>query len=236
MIIHLISSPRNVSTAFMYSFAQRTDTKVMDEPFYGHYLNRVPIEHPGKQDIIRSMEIDFDQIVKQISVLHQTHENVFVKNMAHHLFDLNLSFTHTFFNLIFIRNPAQIITSFSKVIEAPTLRDIGIKHQLEQFDTLSKESTHPTIVIDSADLIANPEAFLKKLCNRLNLSFDPHMLGWKSGGIPEDGIWAKHWYKNVHNSTGFNKSGNEEPKVPAHLHALLEEAMPYYLELKKQAV
>ena len=38
MIINLISGPRNVSTALMYSFAQRNDTNYYDEPFYGYYL------------------------------------------------------------------------------------------------------------------------------------------------------------------------------------------------------
>ena len=36
--INLWSGPRNVSTALMYSFAQRSDTAVVDEPLYGHYL------------------------------------------------------------------------------------------------------------------------------------------------------------------------------------------------------
>ena len=36
--ICLWSGPRNVSTALMYSFAQRPDTRVVDEPLYGHYL------------------------------------------------------------------------------------------------------------------------------------------------------------------------------------------------------
>ena len=37
-IINLISGPRNLSTALMYSFSRRPDTKVIDEPFYAHYL------------------------------------------------------------------------------------------------------------------------------------------------------------------------------------------------------
>ena len=36
--ICLWSGPRNISTALMYSFAQRDDTRVVDEPLYGHYL------------------------------------------------------------------------------------------------------------------------------------------------------------------------------------------------------
>ena len=37
-IICLWSSPRNISTALMYSFAQREDTEVVDEALYAHYL------------------------------------------------------------------------------------------------------------------------------------------------------------------------------------------------------
>ena len=37
--INLISGPRNISTALMYSFAQRPDTFVLDEPFYAFYLH-----------------------------------------------------------------------------------------------------------------------------------------------------------------------------------------------------
>ena len=32
------SGPRNISTALMYSFAQRKDFVAIDEPFYASYL------------------------------------------------------------------------------------------------------------------------------------------------------------------------------------------------------
>jgi hypothetical protein len=32
------SGPRNLSTAMMYAFAQRSDCRVWDEPFYAAYL------------------------------------------------------------------------------------------------------------------------------------------------------------------------------------------------------
>ncbi|MBT5534537.1 sulfotransferase family protein, partial [Candidatus Poribacteria bacterium] len=49
------SSPRNVSTALMYSFAQRPDTRVIDEPLYGHYLRVSGAAHPIPVDVIASM-------------------------------------------------------------------------------------------------------------------------------------------------------------------------------------
>ena len=37
------------------------------------------------------------------------------------------------------------------------------------------------------------------LCDFSEIKFHSKMLSWKKGGIAEDGIWAKYWYKNVHN-------------------------------------
>ena len=34
--LNVWSGPRNVSTALMYSFAQRSDTRVVDEPLYAY--------------------------------------------------------------------------------------------------------------------------------------------------------------------------------------------------------
>ena len=61
--ICLWSGPRNVSTAMMYSFAQRSDTVVYDEPFYGYYLykTKAKIYHPGADEIIKSLPVDYSE-------------------------------------------------------------------------------------------------------------------------------------------------------------------------------
>jgi len=56
--IAMWSGPRNLSTAMMYSFAERDDTAVVDEPFYGAYLAATGIKHPMHQQIIDEGEID----------------------------------------------------------------------------------------------------------------------------------------------------------------------------------
>ena len=92
MIINLISGPRNVSTALMYSFAQRGDTKVIDEPFYGYYLKKTGMIHPGKKRIINSMSTDIDEITSKLLAKDQNGKIVFLKNMAHHHIDVDTSF------------------------------------------------------------------------------------------------------------------------------------------------
>ena len=62
-IINLISGPRNLSTALMYSFSQRPDTVVIDEPFYAHYLVTTGIDHPSRQETINSMSSNINEIL-----------------------------------------------------------------------------------------------------------------------------------------------------------------------------
>lgn len=227
-VINLISGPRNLSTALMYSFAQREDTTVLDEPFYGYYLQNGTFEseHPSQYEILQTMELKEEKVVEGINLLSKK-ENIFVKGMAHHFLTETPSFIMNWENVILIRHPKKLITSFSKVINTPTLNDIGIKKASELFLFLKKNGKTP-IVIDSDELLKNPEVYLKKLCNLLDIPFTEKMLQWKKGGIPEDGVWAKHWYGNVHNSEGFAIQKSSSQPLPEHLEPLLEEALPYY--------
>ena len=59
------------------------------------------------------------------------------------------------------------------------------------------------------------------------------MLTWQKGAIPEDGIWAKHWYKNVHISTGLKVQKTSSQPMPTRLQPVLNEALIYYNILKE---
>ncbi|RMA65777.1 sulfotransferase-like domain-containing protein [Ulvibacter antarcticus] len=231
-VINLISGPRNLSTALMYSFSGLSDLKVLDEPFYGYYLRNAPLEvsHPAHDEILKANHATEDEVINEINSLSET-TNVFVKGMAHHYLSDRPAFILNWENVILIRHPKKLIASFAKVIENPSLTDIGIKKASELFLYLKAEGKTP-IVIDSDALLMHPENYLKKLCSLLKLSFSEEMLSWKKGGIPEDGVWAPYWYKNVHNSEGFAIQKSSSQSLPKRLEPLLEEAMPHYETLK----
>ena len=77
-------------------------------------------------------------------------------------------------------------------------------------------------------MLTNPELMLIKLCNILEISFDKKMLEWEKGARKEDGIWANHWYKNVHNSTEFLAYKEKEIKLSVSNLALANRCKPYY--------
>lgn len=231
-IINLIAGPRNRSTSLMYSFAQRTDMRVLDEPFYAHYLTHNPPEnpHPSQAEIVRSMEVQQEKIVDHILELSKK-SPVFVKGMAHHYCTPEPDFILDWENVLLVRHPEKLIASFAKVIPKPNLQDIGLKKSAALFLFLKRHGKTP-IVIDSDELLKDPENYLRQLCAALKIPFSKKMLTWKKGGIPEDGIWAKHWYENLHNSEGFAIQKTSSRTLPSYLQPLLEEALPYYETLK----
>jgi hypothetical protein len=225
--INLWSGPRNISTAMMYSFAQRNDTCVVDEPLYAHYLKATGLNHPGREEVLQSQENDGNKVIQQIISGDCNKPVLFCKQMTHHLVNLDPDFLSKTFNILLIRDPKQVLISYSKVIDQPTLSDIGIKQSYELFEFLRERNYH-ALVIDSNELLKDPEKILRAVCENTGIGFQSEMLLWTAGARPEDGVWAKYWYKNVHQSTGFATFKKEEPDLPEHLQSVYDEAKPFY--------
>ena len=233
--IHLLTNPRNLSTALMYSFAQRSDTTIVDEPLYGYYLKESGANHPGRDEIINEMNTDGKTVIRNMATQNFNQPVVFFKGMAHHIFGFEYEHLLAFTNIIYIRNPYQTIASFAKVVDNPTIETIGILPQIRIFQFLKEKGKIP-IILDSGKLLENPPVILEKLCNKLEIPFEENMLSWKAGARPEDGIWAKYWYANVHKSTGFVKQKTSSRVLPKRLEPLYKACLPYYEELLEYAI
>ena len=233
--INLWSGPRNVSTALMYSFAQRRDTRVVDEPLYGHYLRVSGAEHPGRDQVLAAMDQDGEGVVRRVVLGPCDRPVLLLKQMAHHLVELDRGFLAETVNILLIRDPEQMLPSLVNQIPRPTLRDTGLEMQSELLGQLHALGQNPT-VIDSRELLLDPAGVLGQLCARLGLVFDPAMLRWTAGARPEDGVWAHHWYQNVHRSTGFQPYRAKTAPFPETLRPLLTECQPHYQTLYRHAL
>ena len=221
------SGPRNVSTAFMYSFAQRNDTQVVDEPFYAHYLKKTGVNHPGREETLASMENDGLKVIDEELFTPKTKTVYFIKNMAHHFLDLPDELLFRLKNMFLIRNPDEMLPSLIKNIPNPVMLDTAYEIQYQILEKLLAKDIEP-IVVDSKALLLQPEIILKKLCDKLEIPFDKNMLSWEAGAREEDGVWEKYWYHSVHKSTGFAPYKKKEEEVPLHLQSLLEECKSLY--------
>jgi Sulfotransferase domain len=224
--INLISSPRNISTALMYSFAQRSDTVVLDEPFYAFYLLISGANHPGREEVLKSQSNSEEAVKKEIFSI-QDKEVVFIKNMSHHLEVMDESFVDDVVNVFFIRDPRQVIASYAQVIDKPVMRDIGVEYQFTLWQKLVDRKQSP-IVLDAGNLLKGPRSVLQQLCERIGIPFDESMLKWPAGPKPYDGVWAPYWYSNVHRSTGFEPQASSSRPLPSHLEDLYQRARTLY--------
>lgn len=234
--ICLWSGPRNVSTALMYSFAQHPNVTVVDEPLYGHYLRVSGADHPGRKEIVESMNCDGDSVMRELleAQARSPSPRLFMKHMAHHLVRLDDAFLYRTQNIFLIRQPREMLPSLTIQLPHAELSDTGLRQQWQLFEALSAAGSNPA-VLDSRELLLNPRRVIQKLCEAVGLTFNEQMLHWPAGAKPQDGIWAKHWYHAVHQSTGFSRY-QAKTDFPTHLETLLAECLPWYERLYAHAI
>ena len=233
MRIAMWSGPRNLSTAMMYSFAQRSSCAVWDEPFYAAYLAITGFDHPMADQIMAEGEQDPDKVIAMCSDSGSVDQAVFYqKHMTQHMLpEIDRFWIGSVKNVFLIRHPARVIASYAAKRENPTLDDIGFRQQVELYDLVKELGQHP-IVVDSSDIRADPEGSLMGLCQALGIAFEASMLKWPAGGNAADGVWASHWYSAVHRSTGFSGEEGPLPELSGEYAALAEKALPFYARLR----
>ena len=192
----------------MYSFAQRSDFRVIDEPLFAHFLKLTGSERPSRDEVLRTMPADF-QTIQQAWNSEGSH--VFLKHMANHTegWEEIADFTQHK-QVLLTRDPVRVLASYQQHIQSPTRLDVCYDHQWRLLNSC-KTQRIPLLVVDSDALIKDPENQLKRLCTFLDLPWDANMLRWKPGPRPEDGVWAQYWYQSVHASAGWEVPRIDQP-------------------------
>jgi hypothetical protein len=232
--IAMWSGPRNISTAMMRSWGNRPDTFVCDEPFYAFYLRATRLPHPGADEVIATGETDSRKVIACLVGDVPGGKRIFYqKQMTHHLLpEIDRSWLSAVTNCFLIRDPAEVIVSYIRKNNDPTVEDVGFVQQAEIFDSVRQRTGIIPPVIDARDVLENPGRTLRLLCEAVGVAFSEAMLSWPAGLRETDGIWAKHWYGEVANSTGFRQPvHSERPVVPERLRGVCERARESYERL-----
>ena len=234
-IIAMWSGPRNLSTALMYSFENRGDTKIEDEPFYGYFLSNNQIMHPDRDVIINIMETDKYKLISYLSDIEnlQNERIWYQKQMTHHInITDDISWIKHITNCFLIRDPMDVIISYKKIYSEVSMNLIGLEQQNKIFDYVLNNINDKPLVIDAHDLRNDPENILKKACQKLNIKFTKKMIQWTAGPKKNEGVWGEYWYQNVWNTTSFIKEKNSQNKrVKPNIKNLYEQAKIFYDKL-----
>ena len=234
--ISLWSGPRNISTAVMYAFRERPDTRVVDEPLYAHYLAHSRASHPGIDAVLGAQDADPSRVIEQVFFGPVDRPLLFMKNMAHHLEGIDdWEFLDGLENVILTRHPREMLPSLTIQVPDAALSETGYPMQVRLLEHLEARGRRP-LVVEAMRLLLAPGPVLRDLCDGLGIPWSPEMLQWEAGPKPEDGVWAPHWYHQVHRSTGFAPYRPKTEPFPALLVPLLEQCLPLYERLGEHAI
>ncbi len=232
MKVHLAmwSGPRNISTAMMRSFDNRPDCYVSDEPFYAYYLKKTGVDHPMKDEIIASGNTNWNEIVNNITSSIPKGKKVwYQKHMAqHNLPEMNLEWVEKVTNCFLIRHPKKVILSYAKKYEINSIFQLGYPQLTNLFELIKKKTKKTPTILNSSDILCNPEVILSKLCNELHIPFYKEMLTWLPGARESDGIWGKYWYGNVLKSTCFIPEHDNLEEIPIKYQNIYDECMEHF--------
>ena len=231
--ISMWSGPRNISTAMMRAWGNRRDTVVIDEPFYAYYLTTTGKNHPGADEVIAAGEIDWRKIVAQLTGSIPNGKRIFFqKQMTHHFLpEIDREWLGAVTNCFLIRDPREVIASYVKKREDPSLEDLGFMQQVEIFNFVRNRLNSIPPVVDAKDVLENPERTLRLLCDAVGVDFNKSMLSWPPGLCDTDGIWARHWYGEVAKTMSFRPYRPTDQQVPERLREIYERCCDCYEKL-----
>ncbi|MBB5940306.1 sulfotransferase-like domain-containing protein [Streptomyces zagrosensis] len=239
-VVGLWAVPRSVSTAFEKTFACRTDTDVVHEPFTDCYYFGPHRRSHRYGDLSESASYDGRAASEQ--VLSVAAPVVFVKDLAFqagpYLSDDLLSRA---VNTFIIRHPKRVLPSLTPLKPDFTEEEFGYTALHALFTRVVEELGHPPVVVEGDVFRRHPEAVLRHYCGRVRLPFQRSMLDWQDGRIRrwsegEEESQAK-WHKTLEAShTILPPDDDARIVVPPERRAQYERAVEIYEELTPFAV
>ncbi|MBI4185061.1 MAG: HAD family hydrolase [Proteobacteria bacterium] len=229
------SGPRNLSTALLRAWENRGDTFVADEPLYPHFLVVTGRPDPYREEVLAAYETDWRRVADWLTGPVPEGKPIFYqKHMTMQLFPhMSRDWMDRLVNCFLIRSPEEVVASYVKQRAAVGAEDIGFEFQAELFGHVAARTGRIPPVVDARDLAENPRGTLAALCAAVGVPFSERMLSWPKGPRASDGLWGRHWYKAVEDSTGWLPPHPSPEPLPEPLQELATRARPHYAKLHR---
>ena len=199
-LITLWAAPRSRSTAFFRYMLEHGGLLALHEPFDN-------IADYGSTEVNGHLVSDPAELITTLLGLAGT-ATVFFKETTdrrHRAVLADRRFltevTHTFL----IRAPAEIADSIYAIRPEMTLSEIGLEHAYDLYQAILAAGGAQPVVVDSADLMADPAATMAAYCAAVGIPFSRPALRWAPGDRDEWRLSAR-WHARVSESTGFTQS------------------------------
>jgi hypothetical protein len=138
--------------------------------------------------------------------------------------------THTFI----IRHPSEAIASHCAINPELTREEIGFSRLAEIYEAVRQATGRRPVVVDSDDLVADPEATVRAYCDRSGIPFIASALSWRPE-MRKEWVGTKAWHESTSRSQGFAPTGSAYTRGPDNdprLAEFLAFHLPFYEELR----
>ena len=207
-ILALWAVPRSTSTAFEWMMRQRGDLDCLHEPFgEAWYQGEEPLWQRFQPGDKTTPGLTLETVWEDIQA-RAAKGPVFLKDFPHYINHMwTPEFLSHFTHAFLIRDPAKTITSMHDKWPDFHEGEVGFPEQRALFDLLWALNGSPPPVIDSDDLLEDPEAITEAFCNAVGIPFIPEALSWAPGGDPSAHSWwdGGSFHGNLAKSTGLTR-------------------------------
>ncbi len=237
-IIVLWATPRSTSTAFEWMMRMRGDMTCFHEPFGEAWYQGDEALWPRlAPDSPRQPGLTFASVLAKLQAAARDRP-VFSKDMPQYTDHLwTEAFLGRFRHSFLIRDPAKVLTSCHRNWEDFAAKEIGFEEQRQLFDRLCQRDGAAPPVIDSDDLLADPQGLVAAWCAAVEIPFLPEALSWEPGARQEVLWYDKEgvWHAALKRSDGLKPQARKSAdisKTPDWVQEMHAAFLPHYQHLR----
>ncbi|MEO1563881.1 MAG: sulfotransferase family protein [Pseudomonadota bacterium] len=204
-ILALWAVPRSTSTAFEWMMRQRGDLSCYHEPFgEAWYQGEAPLWPRATEDSLRTPGLTLEGTLQSL-LDHGAREAVFIKDFPHYIDHMwTPEMLSHFYHSFLIRDPAKTITSMYDKWPDFDEKEVGFPEQRALFDLVTDIHGAPPPVIDSDDMLEDPQRMVALWCEAVGIPFVESALSWEPGARDEVSWWdGGSFHANLKNSDGL---------------------------------
>lgn len=227
----LWSAARSRSTAFFRSMLARQDLLALHEPLEGLvYIGPLEIESEHFESPQPLIDWLLDSATQPVFMKETVSRPVVEAVVANERFLAEAQ--HAFL----IRRPEEIAASFWALEGDMRIYDTGVEALHELYLAVREAGGHQPVVIDSEDLVTQPEATMRAYSAAAGLEFLEHALSWDEGVQPQ---WQRtaRWHEDASASTGFFRPAQpDRHSLESHPEVVrfAERHRPFYEKLRAE--
>ena len=204
-ILALWAVPRSTSTAFEWMMRQRGDLSCYHEPFgEAWYQGEAPLWPRATEDSLCTPGLTLEGTLQSL-LDHGAREAVFIKDFPHYIDHMwTPEMLSHFYHSFLIRDPAKTITSMYDKWPDFDEKEVGFPEQRALFDLVTDIHGAPPPVIDSDDMLEDPQRMVALWCEAVGIPFVESALSWEPGARDEVSWWdGGSFHANLRNSDGL---------------------------------